>query len=66
MEVTTWWLSNHKMTVMIKTNQNRQIIEAAPIVKKFIGQPLSNLAYWMDKIGKLDWKILSKQEIQDE
>jgi hypothetical protein len=45
-----WRLSNEKMTVLVKT-KNGIITEAAPIVRVFIGQPLDNLAVWMDKMG---------------
>lgn len=45
-----WRLSNEKMTVLVKT-KNGIITEAAPIVRVFVGQPLDNLAVWMDKMG---------------
>jgi hypothetical protein len=38
------------MTVLVKT-KNGIITEAAPIVRVFVGQPLDNLAVWMDKMG---------------
>lgn len=41
-----WWLSTEKMTVRVLTKDSI-IIEAAPIVKKFLGQPLENLIHWM-------------------
>jgi hypothetical protein len=45
-----WRLSNEKMTVLVKT-KNGIITEAAPIIRVFVGQPLDNLAVWMDKMG---------------
>lgn len=49
-KIRKWRLSNEKMTVLVKT-KNGIITEAAPIVRVFIGQPLDNLAIWMDKMG---------------
>lgn len=48
-----WWLSNKKMTVKVVT-QNLIIIDAAPIVRCFIGQPLQNLIRWMKKMGETE------------
>jgi hypothetical protein len=33
----------------VKIDENNIIIEAMFIIKKFIGQPLSNLTYWVSK-----------------
>ena len=44
-----YWLSNVKMTVAVELDKDDNIIEAAPIVRKFMGQPLENLALWMNK-----------------
>jgi hypothetical protein len=41
-----WRLSNERMTVRVVT-RGKIIIDAAPIVRKFIGQPFNNLARWM-------------------
>lgn len=41
-----WWLSNSKMTIKVKVNKGR-IVAAAPIVRRFIGQPFHNLNTWM-------------------
>ncbi|MHA1839868.1 MAG: hypothetical protein ACTSYO_07955 [Candidatus Ranarchaeia archaeon] len=38
------------MTVLVET-KDRHISKAAPIVRKFIGQPLNNLSNWMRKQG---------------
>jgi hypothetical protein len=47
-----WWLSSLRMTVGVITDDDI-IIESAPIVKVFIGQPISNLESWMKKQGDL-------------
>jgi len=49
----TYWLSSNKMTVSIDTDDNDIIIATADIVKKFKGQPLADLKYWMNKQGGL-------------
>ena len=44
----SWWISCHRMTVFVGT-ENGGIVEAAPIVRRFIGQPLSNLTGWLGR-----------------
>jgi hypothetical protein len=50
-----WWLSSNRMTVVVMTVEysggHEIITEAAPIVNKFVGQPLGNLERWMRKQG---------------
>jgi len=46
-----WWLSNQKMTVRI-TVQGTEIVDASPIVRKFIGQPFQNVVGWMYRIAR--------------
>jgi len=43
---TVWCLSNPRLTVRVVTEAGT-IVEAAPVVRKFIGQPLLNLLKWM-------------------
>ena len=33
-------------------------MKAAPIVRKFLGQPLDNLVRWMNRKGELDVMLL--------
>lgn len=47
-----YWLSSKKMTVLVEVQDGR-IIQAAPVVRKFIGQPVQNLIRWMRKQGGL-------------
>lgn len=51
-------LSNKKLTVMA-TIRNGKIIDAAPVVRIFIGQPLDNLAAWMRKLGPTEIVLLT-------
>jgi hypothetical protein len=44
-----WWLSNTSMTVRVVVNEHGAVVESAPIVQKFIGQPLQNLTKWMNR-----------------
>lgn len=46
-----WWLSSHKMTFSVGVNDSNIIVDPAPIIKKFKGQPLNNLIGWMKKQG---------------
>ncbi len=55
---TEWWISCRKFTVAVTVNDSGVITEAAPIVRKFLGQPLSNLLSWARKFGGLETKRL--------
>ena len=41
-----WWMSSERITCWVKTEGHR-IVAAAPILRGFIGQPMSNLEAWM-------------------
>lgn len=57
----TWWFSNDRMTFGVTTNGEHIIIDAAPIARKFIGQPLTNLAKWMKRMGPTDIMLVRKE-----
>lgn len=46
------------MTVWIQTNEKDVIVDCAPIVSKFIGQHIKNLADWMRKHGGFQYSEL--------
>ena len=41
-----YWLSCSKFTVQVNTDESGKIVWAAPITRKFVGQPLANLLRW--------------------
>jgi hypothetical protein len=51
-------LSNERFTVMA-TERNGKIIDAAPLIRKFVGQPMQNLIAWMNSISPTDVTLLS-------
>ena len=51
-------LSNEKFTVLV-SERNGKIIDAAPLVRKFVGQPLQNLISWMNGIAPTDVELIS-------
>ena len=67
----THYLSSRRMTVCVTTEpvpdinrMKRQIIiEAPPIVRKFIGQPLLNLVLWMRRQGGFMQEVLEKEKV---
>ena len=61
-KVGIWWLSNNQMTVKVKTDPHRIIIDAAPIVRKFKGQHLERLTNWMQRQGTTDMTLLAMRE----
>ena len=44
-----YWLSSKRMTVGVEVDDAGIIRQAAPIVRKFIGQPVENLVRWMSR-----------------
>lgn len=56
----TWWLSNERMTFKVTTNGEHIITDAAPIARKFVGQPLTNLARWMQRMSETQIVLLRK------
>ena len=53
----TWWFSSLRMTVKVATRDG-VIVEAAPIVRKFIGQRGQDLVAWMKTHGGFKWAQL--------
>ena len=47
MPMKCYWVSSNKMTVCVDVDGG-VIVKAAPIVRKFIGQPLANLVRWLN------------------
>ena len=47
-------ISCEKFTVGVKLSEDGIILDAAPIVRKFIGQKIENLINWSEKFGKVD------------
>jgi len=61
--VTCHWISTEYFTVMVKTS-GVEIVWAAPLVKRFIGQPIGNLLNWAIPFGGLrraSWKAAQKR-----
>lgn len=58
--ICNYQLSNDKLTVKA-TVRNGKIIDAAPVIRIFIGQPLDNLATWMQKLGPTEITLLGTE-----
>ena len=41
------------------SERNGKIIDAAPLVRKFVGQPFQNLVNWMHSIGETTVTLLT-------
>ena len=52
----TYWVSCSKMTVMVEVDNKGRVVDAAPVVRRFIGQPFRNLTLWFKKLGGLRCK----------
>lgn len=46
-----FWFSTPRMTVYVGIDAGNVIRVTAPITRKFIGQPIRNLANWMRRQG---------------
>ena len=44
-----YWVVAQKATVRVVTDARGDIVEAAPLVRRFIGQPLANVEYWLHR-----------------
>jgi hypothetical protein len=54
-----YWLSSKKMTVFVEVDDYGRIVDASPIVKKFIGQGIDSLKAWLSRQGGLVCKKLN-------
>jgi hypothetical protein len=58
--MTRHWISCTRFTVEVETDARGIVTKAAPIVRKFQGQPLVNLLKWASELGGLKHEILSE------
>jgi hypothetical protein len=47
------WISTEYFTVMVKTDNAAKVVWAAPLVRRFLGQPVGNLLNWAIPFGGL-------------
>lgn len=52
----SYWLSNEYITVGVKIEEGI-IVDIPPVVKKFKGQPLTNLVRWMRNMDPTGFQI---------
>lgn len=52
-----YWVSCEKFTVLVETNESGIITQAAPIVQRFLGQPIMNLFKWIGKNWPEDFEF---------
>ena len=54
-----YWLSNRQFTVLVQVDGGDRIITAAPIVRRFVGQPMEALRRWSEqRFGATDIRQL--------
>jgi hypothetical protein len=54
MTLTTYRLSSRKMTVAVDVDEQSTVRAGAPVVHKFVGQPLAHLVRWMQQQGEFE------------
>lgn len=59
-----WYrVSNEKFTCAFKED-NCVVVDSAPILKRFVGQPVLNLFDWLDSIGEYQIDELKNEQKQ--
>jgi hypothetical protein len=53
------WITCRRFTVVVTWGADGRIKDAAPIVRRFNGQPLENLLRWAESSGGLRWEDIS-------
>lgn len=61
MNETTHWISCRVFTIEV-TTRDGVIVKAAPLARKFMGQPLANLLDWAGEFGGLRHHVLKTTE----
>lgn len=63
--LSSYWLSSHKMTVSVDIDGHGFIVDGAPVIQKFKGQPFGNLVRWMQKQGGFKMEQLGAKNVAD-
>lgn len=45
------WLSTERMTFLAELDEQGMVVDAAPIARRFVGQPFGNLRRWLRRQG---------------
>jgi len=62
MKIGVWRLSNHRFTIRVTTDTAGNVIDAAPIAKRFIGDRFGAVCQWMQKIGTTDIILMRRRD----
>lgn len=57
---TRWWASCNKFTVFVEVDENKRIVDTAPVVRRFIGQSFDNLLRWFAGFGGLRYEEIGE------
>jgi len=51
-----WWFSCEAFTCLVVSNEDNLVtVKSAPIVRRFVGQHIKNLANWCRRLGGFEW-----------
>lgn len=59
----SFWFSTERMTVEVVVDTKGVVVEAAPVVRTFVGQRVRNLADWLRKQPGFDWKEMYEADV---
>jgi hypothetical protein len=54
----SYWVSCERFTVRVSCDGDGVIVEAAPLVRRFVGQHLASLTRWAAGLGGLRVEVL--------
>lgn len=58
---TVWWVSCEKFTIWVETDEERRIVDIAPVARRFKGQSFDNLLRWFAGFGGLKYEQINKR-----
>lgn len=56
--MTKYWMSCNQLTVQVN-EENGVIVWTAPVTRKFVGQPVSKLRWWLREFGGYREEVLT-------
>ena len=55
-----WYVTCPKFTVLVETDKKAIITQAAPIVRKFMGQHFNRLVEWARRFGVVEFQAIEE------
>lgn len=59
-EMRKWYFSCDKFTVVVTTDRENRVVDAPPIMKRFIGKHVKEVTDMMKKVGGFTYKEITR------